>query len=102
MGTRNRRSAEPSESAAAFAEPSSATRQSNNPADAGSSDTSSDSYIDPQDPEFSKLDQARRAFEIELIKKTLYSTQWNRKGAAKRLGMDYKALLYRMKKLGIE
>jgi len=102
MGTRNRRSAEPSESAAAFAEPSSATRQSNNAADIGSSDGSSEGYIDPQDPEFSKLDQARRAFEIELIKKTLYSTQWNRKGAAKRLGMDYKALLYRMKKLGIE
>jgi DNA-binding NtrC family response regulator len=101
MGARSRPSAESPDSLAS-AGPSSSARQSNDPADAGSLDASSDGCIDPQDPEFSKLDQARRAFEIELIKKTLYSTQWNRKGAAKRLGMDYKALLYRMKKLGIE
>ena len=34
--------------------------------------------------------------------KALYSTQWNRKRAAALLGVDYKALLYKMKKLGID
>jgi two-component system, NtrC family, response regulator AtoC len=49
-----------------------------------------------------KLDQARQAAETEAIKKALYSTQWNRKRAASVLGVDYKALLYKMKKLGID
>ena len=49
-----------------------------------------------------KLDQARKAAESEVIMKALYSTQWNRKRAASLLGVDYKALLYKMKKLGIE
>jgi len=34
--------------------------------------------------------------------KALYSTPWNRKRAATLLGIDYKALLYKMKKLGID
>jgi len=32
----------------------------------------------------------------------LNSTRWNRKKAANMLKIDYKALLYKMKKLGIE
>jgi transcriptional regulator with PAS, ATPase and Fis domain len=49
-----------------------------------------------------KLDQVRQAAEIEVITNALYSTQWNRKRAASLLGVDYKALLYKMKKLGID
>lgn len=52
--------------------------------------------------ELAKLDQVRQAAETEVIMKALYSTQWNRKRAATLLGVDYKALLYRMKKLGID
>ncbi len=52
--------------------------------------------------QLTKLDQVRQAAEIELITKALYSTQWNRKRAASILGVDYKALLYKMKKLGID
>src|SRR5215469_8441880 len=52
--------------------------------------------------ELMKLDQARQSAETEVIKKALYSTQWNRKKAAALLGVDYKALLYKMKKLGID
>lgn len=57
---------------------------------------------DPENSELVKLDQARKAAESEVITKALYSTQWNRKRAAGLLGVDYKALLYKMKKLGID
>jgi len=52
--------------------------------------------------ELAKLDQARKTAETEVIMKALYSTQWNRKRSAALLGIDYKALLYKMKKLGID
>jgi len=51
------------------------------------------------------LEQVRRAkhqAETEAILAALTSTQWNRKKAAPLLKIDYKALLYKMKKLGIE
>jgi two-component system, NtrC family, response regulator AtoC len=51
------------------------------------------------------LEQVRRAkhqAETEAILAALSSTQWNRKKAAGLLKIDYKALLYKMKKLGIE
>jgi DNA-binding NtrC family response regulator len=58
--------------------------------------------MDTENSELVKLDQARKAAETDVIMKALYSTQWNRKRAAAVLGVDYKALLYKMKKLGIE
>ncbi len=57
---------------------------------------------DADNSELVKLDQARKAAETDVIMKALYSTQWNRKRAAALLGVDYKALLYKMKKLGID
>jgi two-component system response regulator AtoC len=54
------------------------------------------------DTELDRLDQARKSAESDVITKALYSTQWNRKRAASLLGIDYKALLYKMKKLGID
>lgn len=48
-----------------------------------------------------KVDEAKRAAERETILTALNATHWNRKRAAQLLGVDYKALLYRMKKLGI-
>ena len=48
-----------------------------------------------------RVDQARRAAETEVIIEALNATLWNRKKAAAELGTDYKALLYKMKKLGI-
>jgi two-component system response regulator AtoC len=53
----------------------------------------------------SPLDQVTRAkeqAEITAILDGLNSTRWNRKQAAAILNIDYKALLYRMKKLGID
>jgi two-component system, NtrC family, response regulator AtoC len=47
------------------------------------------------------VDHARMEAEKEAIVAALSSTLWNRKQAATLLGIDYKALLYKMKKLGI-
>lgn len=58
--------------------------------------------LDNENSELARLDQARRTAETDVINKALYSTQWNRKRAAALLGIDYKALLYKMKKLGID
>ena len=51
------------------------------------------------------LEQASRAkekAEAEAILEALNGTRWNRKQAAARLNIDYKAFLYKMKKLAIE
>jgi two-component system response regulator AtoC len=49
----------------------------------------------------SEVDVARKAAESEAIIAALNSCHWNRKQAATLLGIDYKALLYKMKKLAI-
>jgi two-component system, NtrC family, response regulator AtoC len=48
-----------------------------------------------------KVDRARREAETQAIITALNATLWNRKQAALMLNIDYKALLYKMKKLGI-
>jgi two-component system response regulator AtoC len=49
-----------------------------------------------------QVTRAKQQAETEAILATLNSTRWNRKQAAALLKIDYKALLYKMKKLGIE
>jgi DNA-binding NtrC family response regulator len=60
----------------------------------------------PQETEAASiLDQVNKAkhqAETEAILAALQSTRWNRKQAAALLEIDYKALLYKMKKLGVE
>jgi two-component system response regulator AtoC len=51
--------------------------------------------------ELSKVDEARKKAETDIIVQALHSTLWNRKRAAASLGMDYKKFLYKMKRLGI-
>jgi two-component system response regulator AtoC len=53
-------------------------------------------------PILEQVTWAKRQAETEVILATLNSTRWNRKQAAVLLKLDYKALLYKMKKLGIE
>jgi len=48
------------------------------------------------------VDEARRRAQAEAILGVLNATHWNRKQAAAILRLDYKALLYKMKKLSIE
>jgi DNA-binding NtrC family response regulator len=40
--------------------------------------------------------------EMEAIRQTLEQTRWNRKEAARRLNISYKALLYKIRQYGIE
>lgn len=56
-------------------------------------------------PEFSLKEAARaasRRAERELILKVLSRTRWNRKQAAEQLQISYKALLYKLKQIGLE
>lgn len=45
---------------------------------------------------------ASRQVERELILKTLSRTRWNRKRAARELGISYKALLYKLKQIAFD
>ena len=56
----------------------------------------------PPQPVLVKVNEAQRRMESEVILNALNKTRWNRKQAAAMLGIDYKALLYKMKKLGLE
>jgi two-component system response regulator AtoC len=49
-----------------------------------------------------KVTRAKHKAESEAILAALNATRWNRKKSATLLQIDYKALLYKMKKLGIE
>jgi two-component system response regulator AtoC len=55
-----------------------------------------------ESPILEQVVKAKQHAETEAILATLNSTHWNRKRAAALLKIDYKALLYKMKKLGIE
>ena len=48
-----------------------------------------------------QLTEERRNAEAQVIVAALNRSLWNRKQAASLLEVDYKALLYKMKKLGI-
>jgi two-component system, NtrC family, response regulator AtoC len=55
-----------------------------------------------REPILEQVTKAKQQAEIEAILAALDSTRWNRKQAAALLQIDYKALLYKMKKLGVE
>ena len=58
---------------------------------------------EPEDaPILEQVTRAKHHAEAEAILAALNSTRWNRKKAAALLQIDYKALLYKMKKLAIE
>ena len=51
--------------------------------------------------EFS-LEKHLEAIEIEAIEKALEETRWNKTAAAKKLGVSFRSLRYRLKKLGLD
>jgi two-component system response regulator AtoC len=55
-----------------------------------------------ESPILEQVTKAKMVAETEAILAALNSTRWNRKQAAALLKIDYKALLYKMKKLGVE
>jgi two-component system response regulator AtoC len=70
--------------------------------DAQPKDVSSSQPSDsPDSSVLNGVNNAHRAAEAEVIIAALNSALWNRKQAAALLKIDYKALLYKMKKLGI-
>lgn len=48
------------------------------------------------------LEKHLETIEIEAIEKALEETRWNKTAAAKKLGMSFRALRYRLKKLGLD
>jgi two-component system response regulator AtoC len=56
----------------------------------------------PATPILEQVTKAKQQAEAEAILAALNSTRWNRKQAAALLKIDYKALLYKMKKLNLE
>jgi two-component system response regulator AtoC len=55
-----------------------------------------------REPILAQVTKAKEQAETEAIIAALNSTRWNRKRAAALLKIDYKALLYKMKKLAID
>jgi len=53
-------------------------------------------------PILEQVTKAKQQAETDAILAALNSTRWNRRQAAALLKIDYKALLYKMKKLGVE
>ena len=53
-------------------------------------------------PILEQVTKVKRQAETEAILAALDSTRWNRKQAAAILKVDYKSLLYKMKKLGVD
>jgi len=54
------------------------------------------------EPILEQVTKAKQQAESDAILAALNATHWNRKQAAALLKIDYKALLYKMKKLGID
>jgi two-component system, NtrC family, response regulator AtoC len=58
--------------------------------------------VEIDSPILEQVTKAKHMAETEAILSALNTTRWNRKQAAVLLKIDYKALLYKMKKLGVE
>jgi two-component system response regulator AtoC len=68
-------------------------------------ETNSSPSVKPQPmgpPILEQVSKAKQEAEVEAILGALNASRWNRKQAAKLLKIDYKALLYKMKKLGLD
>ncbi|WP_444912081.1 sigma-54-dependent transcriptional regulator [Microbulbifer sp. PAAF003] len=51
---------------------------------------------------YDSLDEFLQRIEKEVIEETLAKTRWNRTAAAQKLGISFRSLRYRLKKLGLE
>jgi two-component system response regulator AtoC len=59
-------------------------------------------FADPAATVLEQVSRDKLQAETDAILTTLNATRWNRKRAATLLNIDYKALLYKMKKLGLD
>jgi len=58
-------------------------------------------HVSEEDSPLEKAERAKQTAEREAVMSALTATHWNRKKAASLLNIDYKAFLYKMKKLGL-
>ena len=80
-----------------------ATRRTFMGAAAGVSEAIAAAQASPEpEPILEQVTRAKHQAETEAILAALNTMRWNRKKAAALLKIDYKALLYKMKKLGIQ
>ena len=56
----------------------------------------------PPPSDLGALESYKEALEKQTILRALEQTRWNRTAAAKQLGITFRALRYRLKKLGLE
>ena len=70
-------------------------------ADAGAGQ-GTDRGPDPGPPGTANLDDELVTLERERIREVLEQTRYNKTAAARRLGISFRALRYRLKKLGLE
>ena len=64
---------------------------------------SSEYYTGQFDPSrYQSLDDFLQGIEKEAIESALQQTRWNRTAAAQKLGISFRSLRYRLKKLGLE
>ncbi|GMG88574.1 sigma-54-dependent transcriptional regulator [Biformimicrobium ophioploci] len=54
------------------------------------------------DPAAQSLDEYLEDIERDVLEKTLVQTRWNRTAAAEKLGISFRSLRYRLKKLGLD
>jgi len=59
-------------------------------------------HVGVSEPILEQVTKAKQQAESEAILAALHATHWNRKQAATQLNIEYKALLYKMKKLAID
>ncbi|SHG20429.1 two-component system, NtrC family, response regulator PilR [Microbulbifer donghaiensis] len=65
--------------------------------------TDEESYSGQFDPsQYESLDEFLQDIEREAIESALMETRWNRTAAAQKLGISFRSLRYRLKKLGLE
>lgn len=74
---------------------------SGNDMDDSATDIGTSTGAEDQDAPFS-LEKHLEKIEREAIEKALVESRWNRTAAAKKLGMSFRSLRYRLKKLGLE
>jgi two-component system response regulator AtoC len=78
------------------------SRRTARPAQAQATEAAASAVRAASAPILEQVTKAKEQAETEAILAALNTTRWNRKQAAALLKIDYKALLYKMKKLGVE
>lgn len=72
-------------------------------ADSSTPEHTSEHYPGQFDPSrFHSLDDFLQGIEKQAIESALQETRWNRTAAAQKLGISFRSLRYRLKKLGLE